>query len=292
MAISASQVKELRERTGAGMMECKKALVETDGDIEAAVEYMRKAGLAKADKKAGRIAAEGLVGIAISDDGKKAVMVEINSETDFVCKGEQFQSFVKEVTDVALANRCSDLEKLLTQKLASGDSIEDAAKTLVVSIGEKISVRRVAFIESDGVVGAYSHGVRIAVLVDMPTGDVSLAKDIAMHIAASSPVCVSADDVSPELIEKEKSIFSAQAAESGKPADIVEKMVNGRINKYLKEVTLLGQAFVKDPDTTVEKLLASHSASVKAFYRFEVGEGIEKKEENFADEVMAQVKDS
>jgi len=292
MAITASLVKELRERTSAGMMECKKALVETDGDIEAAVEYMRKAGLAKADKKAGRIAAEGLIGVALSDDGKKAVMVEINTETDFVCKGEVFQSFVKQIADLALENSCADLDSLLAVKMADGNTVADAAKALVVSIGEKISVRRVALMQTEGVIGAYAHGVRISVLVDMPAGDLALAKDVAMHIAASSPVCVSADDVDPAIIEKEKAIFSAQAAESGKPPEIVEKMVVGRINKFLKEVTLMGQPFVKDPDITIEKLLAGASASVKAFYRFEVGEGIEKKEENFADEVMAQVKGS
>ncbi|MFV2057371.1 MAG: translation elongation factor Ts [Thiohalomonadales bacterium] len=292
MAITAALVKELRERTSAGMMECKKALVETDGNIDAAVEYMRKAGLAKADKKAGRIAAEGLIGTSLSADGKMAAMVEINSETDFVSKGEQFLDYLKEVTDLALANNCQDLDSLLSVKMASGDSVADAAKALIVSIGEKISVRRVVVLKTTGVIGTYSHGARIAVLVDLQGGDLSLAKDIAMHVAASSPQCVSADNVSPELIEKEKEIFSAQAAESGKPAEIIEKMVSGRIKKFLKEVTLLGQPFVKDPDTSVEKLLAAASASVDSFHRFEVGEGIEKKEENFADEVMAQVKGS
>lgn len=292
MAITAALVKELRERTSAGMMECKKALVETDGDIDAAVDYMRKAGLAKADKKAGRIAAEGLIGVALSEDGKTAAMVEINSETDFVSKGDQFIGFVKEVADLALANNTHDIDSLLAVKMADGNTIVDAAKALVVSIGEKVSVRRVAVLKTTGVIGAYSHGSRIVVLVDMQGGDQTLAKDIAMHVAASSPICVSADDVAPELIEKEKEIFSAQALESGKPEDIVEKMVTGRINKYLKEVTLLGQPFVKDPDVTVEKLLAGASASVSSFHRFEVGEGIDKKEENFADEVMAQVKDS
>jgi len=292
MAITAALVKELRERTSAGMMECKKALVETDGDIDTAVEYMRKAGLAKADKKAGRIAAEGLIGTSLSADGKMAAMVEINSETDFVSKGEQFLGYLKEVTDLALANNCQDLESLLRVKMTNGESVADAAKALIVSIGEKISVRRVVVLKTSGVIGTYSHGARIAVLVDLHGGDLTLAKDIAMHVAASSPQCVSADDVSPELIEKEKEIFSAQAAESGKPADIIEKMVSGRIKKFLKEVTLLGQPFVKDPDTSVEKLLAAASASVVSFHRFEVGEGIEKKEENFADEVMAQVKGS
>lgn len=291
MAISAALVKELRERTSAGMMECKKALVETDGDIDAAVEYLRKAGMAKADKKADRTAAEGLIVIETSGDAKKAAMVEVNCETDFVAKDDNFQQLAKEVASIVLNNSPADLDALMATKMQSGDSVQDSVKALIAKIGENMSVRRFQIIESSkGIIGNYSHGSRIGVLVDIDGGDAALAKDIAMHIAASKPVCVSADQVPGELIEKEKEIFSAQAAESGKPADIVEKMVTGRINKFLKEITLMGQPFVKDPDTTVEKLLKAKSATVNAFSRFEVGEGIEKKQENFADEVMAQVK--
>jgi elongation factor Ts len=291
MAISAALVKELRERTSAGMMECKKALVETNGDIEAAVEYLRKAGMAKADKKADRTAAEGLIVIETSGDAKKAAMVEVNCETDFVAKDDNFQKFAKEVASIVLAQTPADLDSLLATKMQAGDSVQDTIKGLIAKIGENMSVRRFIILESSaGAIGSYSHGSRIGVLVNMEGGDGELVKDIAMHIAASKPECVSAEQVPAELIEKEKEIFSAQAAESGKPADIIEKMVSGRINKYLKEITLLGQPFVKDPDTTIEKLLKSKNATVVAFNRFEVGEGIEKKQENFADEVMAQVK--
>jgi elongation factor Ts len=293
MAISAALVKELRERTSAGMMECKKALVETDGDIEAAVEYLRKAGMAKADKKADRTAAEGLIVIETSGDAKKAAMVEVNCETDFVAKDDNFQKFAKEVASIVLTHTPADLDALLGTKMQTGDSVQDSIKGLIAKIGENMSVRRFVLVESSaGTIGSYSHGSRIGVLVNMEGGDGELAKDIAMHIAASKPECVSAEQVPAELIDKEKEIFSAQAAESGKPADIIEKMVSGRINKYLKEITLLGQPFVKDPDTTIEKLLKSKNATVVAFNRFEVGEGIEKKQENFADEVMAQVKGS
>jgi len=293
MAISAALVKELRERTSAGMMECKKALVETNGDIEAAVEYLRKAGMAKADKKADRTAAEGLIVIETSSDAKKAAMVEVNCETDFVAKDDNFQNFAKEVASIVLNKTPADLDALLAATMQNGESVQDTIKGLIAKIGENMSVRRFAIVESSaGSIGSYSHGSRIGVLVDISGGDGELAKDIAMHIAASKPVCVSSEQVPAELIEKEKEIFSAQAAESGKPADIIEKMVTGRINKFLKEVTLLGQPFVKDPDSTIEKLLKSKGANVSSFNRFEVGEGIEKKQENFADEVMAQVKGS
>ena len=292
MAISAALVKELRERTSAGMMECKKALVETDGDIEAAVEYLRKSGMAKADKKADRTAAEGLIVIETSGDGKQAAMVEVNCETDFVAKDDNFQNFAKEVATIVLNNTPADLDALMASKMQSGESVQDTIKGLIAKIGENMSVRRFIKHQSTDVLGSYLHGSRIGVLVETKGGDVELAKDIAMHIAASKPVCVSSEQVSPELIEKEKEIFSAQAAESGKPADIIEKMVSGRISKFLKEITLLGQPFVKDPDTTIEKLLKAKGARVIAFSRFAVGEGIEKKQENFADEVMAQVKGS
>lgn len=292
MEITASLVKELRERTGSGMMECKKSLVETNGDIEAAIELMRKTGLAKADKKADRIAAEGAVVAARSADGKQAVLVEVNCETDFVAKGDAFKEFSEAVAKCALESGVSTGEALLASRIAKGSdlTVEGATKELIAKIGEKISVRRMCRVESSGVVGAYLHGTRIGVLVGMEGGSEELARDIAMHIAASRPVCISSEQVDPALIEKEKEIFSAQAAESGKPADIVEKMVQGRIAKYLKEITLLGQPFVKDPDTTVEKLLASKGAKVTAFERLAAGEGIEKKEEDFVAEVMAQAK--
>ena len=291
MAITAALVKELRERTGAGMMECKKALVETDGDIETAIEQMRKAGMAKADKKAGRTAADGLVSIKTSADGKSAAVVEVNSETDFVAKGDDFINFAASIAERVLASKPADLDALMAMPLADGgESVEDARKALIAKLGENMSVRRFELIETSGLVASYMHGSRIGVLVELDGGDEALGKDLAMHIAASRPVCISESDVAPELIEKEKEIFSAQAAESGKPAEIIEKMVEGRIKKFLKEITLLGQPFVKDPDQTVEKLLKGAGASVNRFIRFEVGEGIEKKTENFADEVMAQVK--
>lgn len=293
MAITAALVKELRERTQAGMMECKKALVETNGDIEAAIEYMRKAGLAKADKKSGRTAAEGAIVSRTTDDGKAAVVVEINCETDFVTKGDDFQNFANEVADLAIKNLPDDIDGLLNLKMASGDTIADATKALIAKIGENITVRRYVKAQTDtGVIGTYLHGSRIGVVTTLSGGNEGLAKDIAMHVAASKPVCVSSEQVSQDVIEKEKEIYSAQAAESGKPAEIIEKMVMGRINKFLKEITLLGQPFVKDPDMTVEKLLKDANAMVESFYRLEVGEGVEKKEENFADEVMAQVKGS
>jgi elongation factor Ts len=293
MAITAALVKELRERTGAGMMECKKALVETDGDIDAAIEHMRKTGLAKADKKAGRTAAEGLIAIARSDDGKHAAMVEVNSETDFVSKGDDFQGFARAVAETALESRPADLDALLATTLKGGDaSVADTCKALIAKIGENMNVRRFALVDASGSLESYLHGSRIGVLVDLEGGSPELARDIAMHVAASRPQCVDESSVPAEAIEKEKEIFAAQAAESGKPANIIEKMVEGRVKKFLKEITLLGQPFVKDPDTTVEKLLKDAGATVRRFDRFEVGEGIEKKVENFADEVMAQVKGS
>lgn len=293
MAITAAMVKDLRERTGAGMMECKKALVECNGDIEAAIEHMRKTGLAKADKKAGRTAAEGLIAIQASDDNKKVAIVEVNCETDFVAKGDDFQNFCNEVAQLALDKEPADMDALLALTMSGGDSVADTLKAMIAKIGENMGVRRFKLVTSDsGFVSSYSHGSRIGVVVSMEGGNDELGRDIAMHIAASRPTAVSEAEVDPALIEKEKEIFTAQAAESGKPADIIEKMIGGRINKFLKEITLLGQPFVKDPDTTVEKLLKGAGATVLGFERFEVGEGIEKKKENFADEVMAQVKGS
>ena len=290
MAITAALVKELRERTGAGMMECKKALTETDGDIDAAIENMRKAGMAKADKKAGRVAAEGLVSIKLDDAGKTAAIVEVNCETDFVTKGDDFRNFVDAIAQCVLDNKPADLDALLALPLADGTSVEETRKNLIAKIGENMSVRRFEIIDSKGQLASYKHGERIGVVVNLEGGDEALGKDIAMHIAASRPVCVAESDVDPDLIEKEREIFAAQAAESGKPPEIVEKMVTGRIKKFLKEVTLLGQPFVKDPDQTVAQLLDKAGASVAGFVRYEVGEGIEKKSENFAEEVAAQMK--
>jgi elongation factor Ts len=293
MAISAATVKELRERTGAGMMECKKALVESDGDIEAAIEAMRKSGQAKAAKKSGRIAAEGAVMIAIGDDAKHGVMVEINSETDFVAKDENFSAFAAAVARTALESGAADAQALAQTPLAGGDggTVDAAREALIAKVGENIQVRRlVRFDGVDGALYSYRHGLRIGVLVELAGGDETLGRDLAMHIAASSPLCVSADEVPAETLDKEREIFRAQALESGKPANIVDKMIVGRVNKFLEEVTLLGQAFVKDPDTTVEKLLKQAGARVCRFARVEVGEGIEKRSENFADEVMAQVR--
>lgn len=290
MAITASLVKELRERTGAGMMECKKALVETDGDIEAAIEMMRKSGMAKADKKAGRVAAEGCITIATDDAKKTAVIVEVNCETDFVGNGDEFKGFASGVASRVLSDRPADVEALIALPLGNGPSIDDVRRTMIAKIGENISVRRFQVVNSNGVVGCYLHGSRIGVVVNMEGGSEELAKDIAMHIAASRPVCVDESEVPADLLAKERDIFEAQSKESGKPDDIVQKMVEGRVKKYLKEVTLLGQPFVKDPDTTVEKLLKAKGAKVVSFTRLEVGEGIEKKTENFADEVMAQVR--
>ncbi len=293
MEITAAMVKELRERTGSGMMECKKALQETNGDIEAAVEWMRKAGLAKADKKASRVAAEGLIVIARSSDAKEAAMVEVNCETDFVSKGDDFRDFAKAVAERVLKSCPADLAALMDASLYDGEgaSVNTARQELIAKIGENINVRRfVRFQTAQGVVGAYLHGTRIGVLVEMSKGSEELAKDIAMHVAASRPVCVEPKDVPADMIAKEKEIFSAQAATSGKPANIIEKMVEGRLKKFLSEVTLLGQPFVKDQDKSVEQLLKEAGGAVVRFERFGVGEGIEKKSENFADEVMQQVR--
>ncbi len=293
MTITAAMVKDLRERTGAGMMECKKALTEAGGDIEKAIEAMRKSGAAKAVKKAGRVAAEGQVIITMSDDRKKASIVEVNCETDFVGKDENFIRFAEEVGEIALKEAVADVAELAEKTMASGQTVEEARQELVSKIGENIQVRRAQNIEaSEGELGSYRHGVRIGVVVEVAGGDETLAKDISMHIAATKPVCVDESEVPAELLEKEREIFVAQAKESGKPDDIVEKMVNGRMKKYLKEITLLGQPFVKNPDQTIEALLKDAGAKVLQFSRVEVGEGIEKKQEDFAAEVMAQVKGS
>jgi elongation factor Ts len=292
MQITASMVKELRERTGAGMMECKKALVETDGDMDGAAEHLRKTGIAKADKKAGRIAAEGVVLVETDDDGEHAALLEINSETDFVAKDKNFGEFAQQIAQLVLAERPDDIAALAQLETSAG-SVEALRQALVAKVGENIQIRRFEVHGSQGgQFGIYRHGTRIGVLVELEGGDATLAKEIAMHIAASRPVCVSEDQVPAAVLDKEREIFAAQAAESGKPPEIVEKMVQGRIKKVLGESTLLGQPFVKDPDQSVGKLLQAAGASVSYFQRFEVGEGIEKKQENFADEVMAQVQGS
>ncbi len=290
--ITAAMVKELRQRTGSGMMECKKALTEAGGDIEAAIEQMRKSGLAKADKKAGRTAAEGKIAIKVSDDGKRAAIVEVNSETDFVAKNEDFLAFVDKVAQRALETGAATVEELLATPIdEGGPTIEEARRELVAKLGENINIRRLMQFATDtGKLACYLHGARIGVVVEYENGSEQLGKDIAMHIAASKPVCVAEQDVPPETLEKEKEIFAAQAESSGKPAEIIEKMVEGRLRKFLKEITLLGQPFVKDPDLSVEQLLKKEGATVIRFVRFEVGEGIEKEEADFAEEVMAQVR--
>jgi len=287
MSISAAQVKELRERTGAGMMECKKALVETSGDIEAAVEHLRKSGLAKADKKAGRVAAEGAIVHAAA--GNQAVLVEINCETDFVAKDANFRAFADEVARLALD--ASDVDAINASTMASGDTVDVARQQLVAKIGENVQVRRLAKLAAEGgSVGTYIHGGRIGVMVALKGGDEELARDIAMHVAALNPAYRDSADVPQDVLAKEKEILVAQAAESGKPPEIVEKMVTGRLNKRLAEITLTGQPFVKDGDVTVGKLLKGREASVVEFVRLEVGEGIEKEESDFAAEVMQQAR--
>jgi elongation factor Ts len=281
-------VKELRERTGAGMMECKKALVETGGDLDAAIETLRKSGLAQADKKASRVAAEGKIAMALSEDGKEAVMVEINCETDFVAKDGNFAAFAGSVAQNALNENPVDVDALMSTGI-NGESVEQARQALVSKLGENIQVRRFVRVSSAGSLGAYVHGRKIGVLVDLSGGNQELARDLAMHVAALNPEYVSADDVPADVIAREKDILIAQAESSGKPPEIIEKMVTGRLRKHLSGITLLGQPFVKDGDLTVAKLLDQNGASVNGFDRLAVGEGIEKKQENFADEVMQQV---
>jgi elongation factor Ts len=284
--MSAVLVKELRERTGLGLLECKKALASADGDIEKAIEELRKSSGMKAAKKAGRTAADGVVATRIAEDGSYGIVAEINSETDFVARDENFLGFVKKVVDAAFEGRQTDVEALMAGEL------EAAREALVQKIGENIGVRRIHLITADaGVVGAYVHGNnRIAVLVELKNGDQDLAKDVAMHVAAVNPQVVSPDDMPAELIEKEREIYTVQAQDSGKPAEIVEKMIGGRIKKFLAENSLVEQAFVKDPDITVGKLVATAGAQVLSFVRFEVGEGIAREQVDFAAEVAAQLK--
>jgi elongation factor Ts len=291
MNITAAMVKELRERTGSGMMECKKALVESGGDLELAIEEMRKAGLAKADKKASRIAAEGKIFFSRSADEKTVVMLDVNCETDFVAKGDDFNAFAELVGSAAVASGVDELDALMQIQLPAGDTLEQARLELIARIGENINVRRfVRYYSEAGFIGSYLHGSRIGVLVQIEGGDEALGRDIAMHIAASKPDFIAEADVSEQVIAREKEIFLAQAQDSGKPAAIIAKMVEGRLKKFLAEITLVGQAFVKDPDVNVGKLLKDKSATVVRFDRFEVGEGIAKKTGNFAEEVMAQVR--
>lgn len=289
--ISATLVKELRERTGAGMMECKKALTETDGDIEAAVEHMRKTGALKAEKKAGRTAAEGLILVRQAADS--SAVVEINCETDFVARDVNFQNFAGAVADLVLRAQPADIDTLLNTPLADGKSVDEVRRELVAKIGENINVRRFVCYSTANQLGSYLHSnQRIGVLIELSGGSSDLAKDIAMHIAASKPLCVSPEQVSADIVAKEREIAHAQAINEGKAPEIAAKMVDGRVRKYLNENTLLGQIFVKDAEgkLTIEKLLKSNSASVLRFERFELGEGIEKKADNFAEEVMAQAR--
>jgi len=287
--VGAKDVKALRERTGAGMMECKKALVETKGDLDAAADLMRKQGLAKADKKASRVAAEGVVVVEKSSDAHTAAVVEINCETDFVAREQDFRGFAQAVGALALASKPASLEALLASKLPSGETIDERRRALIAKIGENISVRRFAVLSSPEHLGAYVHGTRIGALVAVKGGDAALAHDLAMHVAASNPRYLNQAQIPAEVVAKERAILTEQAQGEGKPPEIVAKMVEGRLRKSLGEITLAGQPFVKDPDVTIEKLLKNAKAEVTAYERFEVGAGIEKKQEDFVAEVMAQV---
>ncbi len=287
MNITADTVKQLRERTGAGMMECKKALVETKGDLDAAAELMRKSGLAKADKKAARVAAEGTV--AVERDGNSAVLVEVNCETDFVARSPEFQAFARELAKSALAKSPDTLEALLSSANEAG-SFEDQRRALIAKIGENISVRRFVKVTAPGALGTYIHGSRIGSLVALEGGDEALARDLAMHVAAVNPAYIDASEVPAAVLEKEREILTDQTKGEKKPPDIIAKMVEGRLRKYLAEITLVGQPFVKDPEITVEKLVKKAGAKVVRFVRYEVGAGIEKKQDDFVGEVMAQVK--
>ncbi len=291
MAIKAADVKELRERTGCGMMECKKALVEADGDIDKAIEELRKKGMAKSDKLASRVAAEGTIAYAISADKKAGVILEVNCETDFVSGGDQFKKFAADIAAAILAEKPADVDAIAELTIESGRTVKEEREELLLTLGENINVRRFEMFSTDtGTIASYLHGNRIGVMNVVEGGDEDLARDIAMHAAATNPLCLTEADMPKETLDKEREILIAQAEESGKPKEIAEKMVVGRLKKYLAEVTLVGQPFVKDPDVTVGKLLENANATIVGLKRFEVGEGIEKKEENFAEEVMAQVR--
>lgn len=279
--ITASQVKELRERTGAGMMECKKALVEANADVDEAVTILRKRGIAKAAKRAGKVAAEGTVVIKVAEDRKSAFMIEINCETDFVARDENFTKFANMVAEKGLAAATDDV--------ASLEGVEDERQQIVHKLGENVQLRRAAYITSTGCVAAYNHGVRIGVLVALDQDNESLGKDVAMHVAALNPQALDENSMDPALIAKEREIFADNARQSGKPDNIIEKMVEGRIAKFLKESCLVSQPFVRDPDQTIAALLKAGGSNITSFIRFEVGEGIEKEEVDFAAEVRAQV---
>jgi elongation factor Ts len=293
MAVTAESVRLLRERTGAGMMECKKALVETNGDLEAAAEMMRKNGLAKADKKASRVAAEGVIVLERSADSRRAVIVEVNCETDFVARESDFKSFASNVAKAALTGKPADVDALLQLQIDGGGTVDETRRALIAKIGENIGVRRFAVVDAPAIVGAYLHGSRIGALVAMKNGDDAVAKDIAMHVAAIKPARVSAAEVPAEEVAKEREIQLAQAKNdpknAGKPEEILVKILEGKIRKWVNEITLLGQPFVKDPDQSVEKYLKQAGGEVISFVRYEVGDGIEKKQEDFAEEVRKQV---
>jgi elongation factor Ts len=289
MNITADTVKQLRERTGAGMMECKKALVETKGDLDAAAELMRKNGLAKADKKATRIAAEGA--IVVERSGLKAVMIEVNCETDFVARGDDFQAFAREIAKAALQHAAPSVEAL-GQLASGGATVEERRRALIAKIGENIAIRRLVRVSAPTALGDYLHGSRIGSLVALEGGSEELARDLAMHVAAINPAYLDASAVPPAVLEKEREILTEQTKGEKKPPEIIAKMVEGRLRKYFAEITLLGQPFVKDPDVTVEKLLKKAGARVVEFVRYEVGAGIEKKQDDFVNEVMQQVKSS
>jgi elongation factor Ts len=287
MEIKPALVKDLRERTGAGMMECKKALVETNGDIDLAAEYLRKAGAAKADKKSSRVAAEGRIVIRSDANTGRHVVLEVNSETDFVAKDDNFSAFVERVADAVLTQRPANVEALLRSSV-DGRTVEELRLELVTKVGENISVRRFDTVESRANVGSYVHGIRIGVLVELEGGDATFARDIAMQIASLAPRYVSGDDVPKEILAKEREIIVAQTAEEKKPPEILAKMVEGKLRKVVDEMTLTGQVFVKDDKKRVRDVLAANKAKVKTFRRYEVGEGIEKKSSDFVKEVMAQ----
>ena len=287
--ITAQMVKELRDRTGAGMMECKKALTESKGNMDLAVEAMRKAGQAKADKKSSRIAAEGIISFSMKNSSF-ANMVEVNCETDFVAKDENFLKFVDQVSKASLEGYTGNLDQFSNYKDSSGKTIEETRLELVSKVGENVKIRRIKSIQNDnGFIGNYLHGSKIGVAVSLEKENNELAKDVCMHIAAMKPLALNSSDIPEEILEKEREIFKAQAQESGKPEEIINRMVEGKMKKYISEVTLLDQDFVKDNDLTIRDLLKKHSNNILFFYRMEVGEGIEKKDENFADEVMAQI---
>jgi len=287
--ITASLVKELRERTGLGMMECKKALSETDGDLVKAEDLMRIKSGSKASKVSGRVAAEGAIAVAISDDMRQGAIVEVNCETDFVGKDESFLKFANDIADIVIKTGESDIAVISEQKLPQGESVEEVRQALIMKLGENISVRRAKKFNAKGALSSYLHGGRIGVMVDLVNGSSELGKDMAMHIAAVKPVSVSSKDVDPALLEKEREIAKARAVESGKPDNIIEKIIDGSVKKYLSEVTLYGQVFVKDDKKTVEKLLNETESSVEGFALYVVGEGIEKKVDDFAAEVAAQM---